>query len=129
MLAQSCNVVFVQFQSVLFCGMEAAEMGDVGLFRRFRSRGRVAVVHEVVERRLGGQPAGEGALGAGEPDTSAAREGDAASRDGRHGGRQRLPAGVLGGVQPRLLGKGGAPEASRKGTFLTWREGDIFPLR
>ena len=52
--------------------MEAAEMGDVEVVLTIRESDRVAVVREVIER-FGGQPAGEGARGAGQPDASGSR--------------------------------------------------------
>ncbi len=49
--------------------------------------------------------AGQGPRGAGQPDAAGpAGEGDAAAGDLRHGGGQRFPAGVHGGLQPALRG-------------------------
>ena len=67
-----------------------------------------------------GQPAGEGARGTGEPNASGSvGEGDAAARDRRHGGGQRVPAGVHGGLQRAFRGGaegpgGRAPESAAR---------------
>jgi len=66
--------------------------------------------------------AGEGARGAGQPDApGSAGQGAAAARHLGHGGRQRLPSGVHGGLQPAL--RGGAPRAGGRAPAGAARRG------